>query len=112
MPKTQTPRKPVDLDKLIRDKGLSADSVEQLKQKLTKQQSLFALRQLRSLTAMTQVQLAQSLGVTQNRISKLERYELGRLELQTIRSYIDALGGELSLVVELDGVQHKIEIPM
>lgn len=110
MSKTKTLRKPVDLDKLIRDKGLSADSVEQLKQKLAKQQYLFALRELRSLTSKTQAELAETLGVTQNRISKLERYELGRLELQTIRSYINALGGELSLVVEIDGHQHKIQL--
>lgn len=70
----------------------------------------YKLKELRKQQGLTQQQLADKLGVTQNRISKLERLDLDRAELQTIRSYVNALGGELSLVVELEGVQHKIQI--
>jgi hypothetical protein len=41
--------------------------------------------------------------VTQNRISKLERYEIEKLELRTISSYVEALGGTVALQVELEG---------
>jgi predicted XRE-type DNA-binding protein len=53
-------------------------------------------------------QLANQLGVTQNRISKFERIDLERAELQTIRSYIHALGGKLKLVVELDEIEYPL----
>lgn len=70
----------------------------------------YRLRELRQQQGLTQQQLADKLGLTQNRISKFERLDLDRAELQTIRRYLEALGGELSLVVDIAGVQHKIQI--
>lgn len=70
----------------------------------------YKLRELRQQQGLTQQQLADKLGLTQNRISKFERLDLDRSELQTIRRYLEALGGELSLVVDIAGVQHKIQI--
>lgn len=84
------------------------DKIAKGVRKLYREILQYKLKELRKLQGLTQQQLADNLGVTQNRISKLEALDLDRAELQTIRSYIDALGGELSLVVELDGVQHKI----
>jgi hypothetical protein len=59
---------------------------------------------------LTLQQLANEPGITQNRISKLEPLDLDRAELQSIRSYVNALGGQLSLVVDIDGNQNKIQI--
>ena len=68
----------------------------------------YKLRELRQLKSLTQQQLAQQLSVTQNRISKFERLDLDKSELQTIRSYVQALGGELKVVVTLDEVQYPL----
>lgn len=78
--------------------------------KLLRTTALFQLRVLRLEKGLTQQQLADQLGITQNRVSKLERLDLDRAELRTIRAYLKALGGELSLLVDLEGVQHKIEL--
>ena len=68
----------------------------------------FQLREIREMKSLTQAQLANQLGVTQNRISKFERVDLEKAELQTIRSYIHALGGKLKLVVELDEIEYPL----
>jgi len=68
----------------------------------------FKLREIREMRSLTQTQLANQLGVTQNRISKFERIDLERAELQTIRSYIHALGGKLKLIVELDEIEYPL----
>jgi DNA-binding XRE family transcriptional regulator len=68
----------------------------------------FKLREIREMKSLTQTQLANQLGLTQNRISKFERIDLERAELQTIRSYIHALGGKLKLVVELDEIEYPL----
>jgi DNA-binding XRE family transcriptional regulator len=68
----------------------------------------FKLREIREIKSLTQTQLANQLGLTQNRISKFERIDLERAELQTIRSYIHALGGKLKLVVELDEIEYPL----
>jgi DNA-binding XRE family transcriptional regulator len=65
------------------------------------------LRALRKATAKTQVDIAKSLGVSQPSVAKIERQ--ADMYLSTLRSYVEAAGGRLTLVVELkDG--HKVEL--
>lgn len=68
----------------------------------------YKLRELRQKRGLTQQELADKLGVTQNRISKLERLDLDRAELQTIRSYVEALGGNLRLTVSIEGKELEL----
>lgn len=55
------------------------------------------LGELRATVGMTQVQLAEQMGVDQSRISRFERQE--DLYLSTLRDYARGLGGELELLV-------------
>lgn len=61
----------------------------------------YVLREARSEGGMTQVQLAQAMGVSQNRVSRMERGDLATMSLDTIRRYVEALGGKVSLVADL-----------
>lgn len=88
--------------------GFDESSVSEGVQELIREILEYKLRELRQLRSLTQAQLAQQLGVTQNRISKLERLDLEKVELQTIRSYVQALGGKLNLVVTLDGAEYPL----
>ena len=54
------------------------------------------LRELRKSRNVTQVEVAQVMGVEQTAISKLEHR--GDMSLSTVYGYIKALGGELKLV--------------
>jgi DNA-binding XRE family transcriptional regulator len=58
----------------------------------------YRLAELRERAGWTQTQLAQAMGVTQPRVSKIERGELDATEVATLRSYIEALGGRLEVV--------------
>jgi transcriptional regulator with XRE-family HTH domain len=44
--------------------------------------------------------LAERLGVSQSRISRIERGELDRAEIATVRGYVEALGGEVEIVAK------------
>jgi predicted XRE-type DNA-binding protein len=77
-------------------------------QQLYKEILQYKLKELRLEQGLTQKQLADKLGVTQNRISKFERLDLEKAELRTIRSYIEALGGEVSIVVTIDDQPYKL----
>ena len=59
------------------------------------------LKALRKLAARSQEQIAQSLGVTQPAIVKIERQT--DLYLSTLRRFVEAAGGTLELRVELPG---------
>src|SRR5438093_11334228 len=55
-------------------------------------------RELRRARERTQVQVARALGITQDSVSRLE--QRSDLLLSTLRSYVEALGGNLSLIAE------------
>lgn len=60
------------------------------------------LRELRLLAERTQEQLAQSLGIKQPSVHKMERQS--DLYLSTLRRFVEAAGGTLELVVTLPGM--------
>jgi DNA-binding XRE family transcriptional regulator len=57
------------------------------------------LRELRRLVAMSQEQMAESLGVSQPSIHQVEKRT--DLYLSTLRRFVQAAGGELELIVRL-----------
>jgi transcriptional regulator with XRE-family HTH domain len=54
--------------------------------------------QLRRARKLTQTHLAEVLGIGQDSVSRLE--QRGDLLVSTLRGYVEALGGRLSLVAE------------
>ena len=59
------------------------------------------LQELRKAKDLTQVQLAQTLGIQQATVAKYERQS--DLLLSTLSSYVQAMGGSLKLMVEFPG---------
>jgi len=62
----------------------------------------FRLGELRERVGMTQTELASRMGVSQPRVSQLEKGELGQLEVDTVNRYVEALGGHLRIVADFD----------
>ena len=56
------------------------------------------LQELRKAKALTQVQLAETLGIRQATVAQLEKRS--DLMLSTLRSYVEAMGGHLRLLVD------------
>lgn len=65
------------------------------------QAEIEGLKALRKLAARSQEQIAQSLGIKQPAIVKIERQT--DLYLSTLRRFVEAAGGKLELRVELPG---------
>lgn len=57
------------------------------------------LAEIRKQAGLTQIDLARNLGITQPSVSKLETQD--DMQITTLRRIINALGGELELVVHL-----------
>lgn len=56
------------------------------------------LQELRKAQQLTQVQLAETLNIRQATVAQMEKRS--DLMLSTLRSYVEAMGGKLSLMVE------------
>ena len=58
------------------------------------------LAELRKARGLTQQQVAEVMGVSQRRVSAVERGDVDRSEISTLRSYVEALGGQIRIVAE------------
>jgi len=60
----------------------------------------FRLTEVRRRQHATQVEVAKAMGVTQARVSRIEKGQLERSEVDTLAAYVQALGGKLKIVAE------------
>ena len=85
----------------LEKRGITEEQREHARQRTQAAIDAYNLREARKASRMTQVQLAQVMGVSQNRVSRMESGDLGSMSLDSIRRYIEAVGGHLSLVADL-----------
>ena len=90
-----------DLNAYLARRGIGEDQMERARQATREYVDAYALRQARPEGGMTQMELAEAMGVSQNRVSRMERGDLSVMSLDTIRRYVEALGGTISLVADL-----------
>ena len=67
-----------------------------------------ALAELRQSRHVTQVQLAEQLGISQGNVSRLEARS--DVYLSTLRSYVEALGGHLEIAAVFDDERVPVEV--
>ncbi|HSZ73316.1 MAG TPA: DNA-binding protein [Rhizomicrobium sp.] len=58
-----------------------------------------SLKELRRLSAKSQVKIAKALKISQPAVSKIEKQT--DMYLSTLRSYVESIGGELNVIVRL-----------
>jgi len=66
------------------------------------------LQELRQAKAMSQEKLAEELNIKQSSVSKIEHRT--DIYVSTLRSYIEALGGELNIIAKFPEGQIKINL--
>lgn len=59
------------------------------------------LGELRGELGLTQTEIADRMGISQPRVSKLENGDLAQMEVDTLQRYVAALGGQLKITVDL-----------
>jgi predicted XRE-type DNA-binding protein len=89
------------LDDWLKKRPVNRDAVDAHKARMRGELRACALRELREAQGLTQTQLAGLLHVSQNRVSAMERGEVEHTQVDTLRRYIDALGGQLRIEVDL-----------
>jgi DNA-binding XRE family transcriptional regulator len=87
----------VSLEDVMAKRGMTWEDVEPYKRELERYLDGYALAEVRKAQGVTQRQLAQRIGVSQNRISKIEKGDFHKTQLRTVQKYIEALGGSVSI---------------
>lgn len=76
------------------------EKIEQGTAALLSEVRAYRLAEVRKRQHMTQTAVARVLGVTQGRVSAIEKGALNRSEVDTLAAYVEALGGRLKLVAD------------
>lgn len=69
-------------------------------QRLIAEARAFRLSEVRRRQHTTQVEVAKAMGVTQARVSRIEKGQLERSEVDTLAAYVQALGGKLKIIAD------------
>lgn len=85
------------LNDYLADHPVNRENVEAQKERMLSEVRAHRLRELRERAGFTQAQLAERIGVGQRQVSKIERGDIDSAKVSTIRSYLEAVGGDLVL---------------
>lgn len=85
------------LDDLRRSRPVDRERVDEHKQRMLAEVRARRLRELREAADLTQAELAERIGVGQRQVSKIEHGDLDNAKIGTIRRYLEAVGGSLSI---------------
>lgn len=90
--------------------GLSAEDrgrIDAIKAEMVDAERGHELASLRKAQGLTQAQVAAAMGVTQGRISQIERGQT-RLDTSTMAAYLDAIGGELTILATVGNLSVRL----
>ena len=82
-------------------RGVTDEQMQDARRRTQEVVEAYNLRAARKAHNLTQVELANAMGVSQNRVSRMENGDLGSMSLDSIRRYVEAVGGTISLVAQL-----------
>ncbi|OIV38726.1 hypothetical protein BIV57_04380, partial [Mangrovactinospora gilvigrisea] len=60
----------------------------------------YRMAEIRRAMGLTQVEVAEAMGTVQHTVSRIEDGELTAAEVDTLRRYVEALGGRLRIVAD------------
>jgi predicted transcriptional regulator len=90
------------LDVVLAKRSVNRTTVDEHKRRMLEEVRAYQLRELREARGLTQIELANALDVSQNRVSRLEHGDIERTQVDTLRRYVEGLGGRLHIEVEID----------
>lgn len=98
----------MNLEELQALRPVNREVVEAHKARMLAEVRAWRLRELREQQELTQVQLADSLAVSHNRVSAIERGQLDKTQIDILRRYVAALGGTLRVEAEFGDTTYRI----
>ena len=90
-----------NLNAYLSKRGITEQQMAEARERTQAAIDAYTLKEARKAASMTQVQMAEAMGVSQNRVSRMEKGEVGSMSVDSLRRYVEALGGKLTMVADL-----------
>jgi predicted XRE-type DNA-binding protein len=97
-----------DVGELLTELELTGEDMTRARETTDDHIRAWHLAQVRTEQDRTQEDVAQVMGVTQPRVSAIERGELDTVTLSTLRAYVRALGGKLRVVADFGDQEYRL----
>lgn len=91
----------LSLEQMKARRPVDTERVAALKQEMIEAVHAYQLRELREAVALTQQSLAELMDISQRAVSKIERGDIERCHIDTLRRYVEGVGGRLHVEVEV-----------
>lgn len=85
----------MNIHEYAKARGVTDEMIAEARADLEAYIEVYNLAQTRKSRSLTQCEVASQMGVSQKRVSELENGELGSMRLDTLRRYVESLGGKL-----------------
>jgi predicted transcriptional regulator len=89
------------LEEMLEKRPVDAAVLAKHRKRMLAEVRAYRLRDLRERLDLTQVEVAAQLAVSQRRVSRIERGDIERTQVDTLRRYAEAVGGTLRVEVEI-----------
>ncbi len=96
------------LEEMERRRPVDEARVAQFQEEMLAQVRAYRLRELRESAELTQTEVAERIGTGQRRVSKIEQGDFERMQVDTLRRYAEAIGGQLHVEIEIGDRRMKI----
>lgn len=89
-----------DLNAYLQKRGITEEEMAVARRATSDVIEAYSLREARKAKNMTQAEVAERIGVSQNRVSRMESGDISCMSVGTLRRYIEALGLKLDMRIE------------
>ena len=90
-------------ERFMADSSVTRDEVEAEKRRMLDGIRLYELKEARKSEHVTRRRLAQDLGVSQKRISVIGAGDVDHIKVDTLKRYLEGIGGTLHVTASLPG---------
>lgn len=97
-----------NLDELLTTRPVDEERASIFEEQLRAEIRAYRLKELRENSKLTQVAMAEVLDISQKRVSNIEHGDIERTQVDTLRRYVEALGGTLHVEVQFGEDTYRI----
>ena len=96
------------LKDMLSERPANREAVAEHRERMLTEVRAYKLRELREKYELTQAQLASEIHVSQRRVSAIEHGDIEAARVDTLRRYVEALGGNLKIEVTVGEDSYQI----
>lgn len=102
------PKRNATFEDMRKKRPVNENRVKRVRESILAQSRAVRLSEFRKSLELTQIQIAEIIGIDQSNVSRIERGKFSNTEIGTLQAYIEALGGTLEIHARVGKKSHLL----